>query len=71
MNSERFSSNKSMIMYFLEGSKRYFAGSVVFACLSSLFDLINPRIIGFTVDSVLGTEPVAFTGIILRLINII
>ncbi|MBR2121802.1 MAG: ABC transporter ATP-binding protein [Lachnospiraceae bacterium] len=69
MNSERFSSNKSMIMYFLEGSKRYFAGSVVFACLSSLFDLINPRIIGFTVDSVLGTEPVAFTGIILRLIN--
>lgn len=43
-----------MIGYFLKGSKRYFAVSIISAMLVSLADLINPKIIQFTVDSVIG-----------------
>ncbi|MDO4619856.1 MAG: ABC transporter ATP-binding protein [Lachnospiraceae bacterium] len=45
-----------MILFFLKGSKLYFLGTVFFAAAVSLLDLLNPRIISFTVDSVLGSE---------------
>lgn len=51
-----FPTKLSMILYFLHGSKRYFFASVLFSTLASLFDLINPRIIGYTVDSLLLKE---------------
>ncbi len=59
-----FKTNKNLILYFLKGSKRYFALSVLFAVLSSLFDLINPKIISFTVDYVLtaGQEKLPVYG---------
>lgn len=44
-------------MYFLRGSKRYFAAAMVSSCVLAALELINPRVIGITVDSVIGEEP--------------
>ncbi len=41
---------------FLRGSKRYFAFSVIFAVLVTFLEMINPQIIRYTVDAVLGRE---------------
>ena len=65
----RFGTNTRMVLFFLEGSKRFFAGGIIFACLSTMFDLINPRIIGTTVDCILGQEPVPENGIFRQLID--
>lgn len=51
---KKFPTQLSLVLYFLEGSKKYFVLSIIFAVLSSLFDLINPKIIGFTVDAIIG-----------------
>ncbi|MBR2728072.1 MAG: ABC transporter ATP-binding protein [Solobacterium sp.] len=52
-----FESRTSLILYFLEGSKKYFAMGILMTSLVSLVDFINPKIISYTVDTVLGTEP--------------
>ena len=57
MESKKFSSNTSLVFYFLRGSKRYFIVAILFALIVSFLDLINPKIISFTVDSVLGDLP--------------
>ena len=47
-----------LVRLFLRGSKRWFALAILFTPLVSLLELLNPQIIRFTVDSVLGgTEP--------------
>ena len=51
---QRFHSKTDLVLYFLRGCKRFFGLGAVCACLLSVFDLINPRIIGYTVDSVIG-----------------
>ncbi|MCH3962349.1 MAG: ABC transporter ATP-binding protein/permease [Solobacterium sp.] len=61
---DRFQTRTQMIMYFLRGSKRYFAVSIFFACMVSVFDLINPKIISFTVDSLLDSQTVQLPSIL-------
>ena len=51
-----------MVWHFLQGSKRWFVLSIVFACLTSVLDLLNPKIISYTVDSVIDSKPPALTG---------
>ena len=51
---KRIETKTQLVLYFLEGSKRFFLAGAVFACLVVFFDLINPRIIGYTVDEVIG-----------------
>ena len=48
----------SMILYFLKGSGRYFFAAVFSAALMALLDLINPRIVGYAVDSIIGDSSV-------------
>ena len=48
----------SMILYFLKGSGRFFFAAVFSAALMALLDLINPRIVGYTVDSIIGDSSV-------------
>ncbi len=43
-----------LVRVFLRGSKRWFALAAIFTSLVSLLELLNPQIIRFTVDSVLG-----------------
>lgn len=50
----RFPTNISLIVFFLRGSRLYFAAGAVCACLVALFDLIIPRLIQYTVDAVIG-----------------
>lgn len=49
-----YPNNLAMILYFLRGSGRYFFAAVFSAALMALLDLIIPRIVGYTVDSVIG-----------------
>ncbi|MCQ2523563.1 MAG: ABC transporter ATP-binding protein/permease [Lachnospiraceae bacterium] len=44
----------STISFFLKGSKRYFALAIVFVFFQVIFDLINPKIMGYTVDYIVG-----------------
>lgn len=65
---QRFRSNAAMLFYFLRGSKKYYFLTFLFVILTSILDLFNPRIIGFTVDSVIGSKepelPVLFSGLL-------
>ncbi|MCR5228594.1 MAG: ABC transporter ATP-binding protein/permease [Solobacterium sp.] len=56
MKKEQFDSRSGMIVYFLRGSKRYFGFALFFACMTSLLELLNPKIIGYTVDSVIDQQ---------------
>ena len=51
-----FPTRTSMLFYFLKGSKRYFVLCVLFSMCVSFLDLVNPKLIGYTVDSVIGNE---------------
>ena len=62
--NERFSTKKQLVWFFLQGCRRYFCASVLFAGLVSLLDLINPRIIGYTVDAVLSDGTYELPGFI-------
>jgi ATP-binding cassette subfamily B protein len=53
---ERFKTKTDMVLYFLKGSFRYFALAILFSCLVSLLDLINPKIISYTVDALLDQQ---------------
>lgn len=53
---KQFQTKTQLILYFLQGSKRFFLSGAVFACLVAFFDLINPRIIGYTVDEVIAQD---------------
>ncbi len=54
---------------FMKGSKRLFACGIVFSALATLFDLLNPKIIAFTVDSVLGDTPMRVPAVVARLVE--
>ncbi len=53
---EKFDSRLKLVLFFLKGCKRYFVAFLFFTCLMSLFDLIPPQIISFTVDQVLDSN---------------
>ncbi len=59
---EQFPDNRAMLFYFLRGSKAFFACSILFAALSSVFDLLGPKVVGFTVDSIIGSKEVSLPG---------
>ena len=63
-----FQSRWGLLRHFLKGSKRLFAAGIAFSALTTLFNLVNPKIIAFTVDSVLGDKPVRAPGFVLRLL---
>ena len=46
----RFKTKSDLVLYFLEGSKRFFVFSIAFSLLVTFFDLISPKIIQYTVD---------------------
>lgn len=58
MNKEKrqpkFNSPVSLIIYFLRGSIGIFLLSMVFASAVSFLDMVLPRMISFTIDSVIG-----------------
>ena len=58
MSSNKPLTRTRLALRFLKGSKRFFALGILLAGLNSVLELIIPKIISFTVDSVIGTvEP--------------
>ncbi len=53
---QRFDKRSKLLLFFLRGSKRYFILCMIFGGLVALLDLINPRIIAYTVDAVIGEK---------------
>ena len=52
--NKRFPTRTSMVLYFLKGAKGYFILSILFAFIVALLDMINPKIIQYTVDHFIG-----------------
>ena len=61
-------SDIALLMRFMRGSARYFVAAVVFALLVSATELVNPKLIGVTVDSIIGSEPA--TGLTAKLLEL-
>ncbi|MCR4883870.1 MAG: ABC transporter ATP-binding protein/permease [Clostridiales bacterium] len=69
MKDQTLSSRGSVLLRLVHGSKRFFIASVLFAWMTSLLDLINPKIISFTVDAVIGESHVSMPGFLNPLIS--
>ncbi len=67
--SKSFHSNASTIFFFLKGCIPYFLISILCGGLVSLFDMINPKIISFTVDSVIGTKVPELSPLVARIVE--
>ncbi len=55
-NNRTPSENGAMLARFLHGSLHHFALALVFVVFATLLEMITPKIITFTVDSVIGSE---------------
>lgn len=58
-----------MTLGFMRGSVGFFVTSIIAALLLALLDTLSPKIIGVTVDSVLGSEPAELPEWALSVIN--
>ena len=64
-----FLSRRALLLHFIRGCKRLFAAGIVFSALATLFDLVPPKIIAFTVDSVLGGKPMRLPAVVERFVE--
>ncbi|MBR0085600.1 MAG: ABC transporter ATP-binding protein, partial [Lachnospiraceae bacterium] len=68
---KRFNTKTQLVRYFLKGCIGFFILGIIFAALVALFDMINPKIISFAVDSVIGDKagelPFGLNSIVTRL----
>lgn len=64
-------SSGRLLLMFLDGSKRFFAVSMISSLVLSAIDLVNPQIIRFTVDTVIGKEKSALPGFANRIVDLI
>ena len=66
---KKYDSNFKLIWHFLKGALPFFILSISFAALVSFLDMVNPKIISFTVDAVIGEESPNLPGPVLALIE--
>lgn len=62
------SSKMKTLAFFLKGSKRFFALGILFVFVQVIFDMINPKVMGYTVDYIVG-DTAGIPKFILRAIN--
>ncbi len=53
-----------LLLLFLKGSKGFFAVSILTSLAVAALDMVNPQIIRYTVDSVIGSEPSALPAFV-------
>ena len=58
-----------LLWRFLKGSKRYFAISILAACITALADMIQPQIIRAAVDCAIGGEESNFPAFVMELVD--
>ena len=68
---QKFESSAFLIFYFLKGSAGIFLLSMAFASAVSFLDMILPKIISFTVDSVIADKVPDLPASVLAYLNII
>ena len=68
---QKFESSAFLIFYFLKGSAGIFLLSMAFASAVSFLDMILPKIISFTVDSVIADKAPDLPASVLAYLNII
>ncbi len=61
---QAFKGRADMLRHLLRGSKRFFAAGIALGWLMSLLSMITPRVITYTVDTVLGQEAADLPGIV-------
>lgn len=59
----------SLILEFLQGSKHYFAISIISAIIVTTLDMLNPQLIRHTVDGIIGNEELKLSEYVLQLIE--
>ena len=59
----------ALLWKFLEGSKRYFAFSVLAAAITALADMLNPQIIRAAVDCAIGGKEADFPAFVLKAVD--
>ncbi|MCQ2525688.1 MAG: ABC transporter ATP-binding protein/permease [Lachnospiraceae bacterium] len=56
------------LSFFLKGSKRFFALGIVFVFVQVIFDMVNPKVMGYTVDYIVG-DTEGMPGIVLQFVD--
>ena len=67
--NQTFTGRVSLLKHLLYGSKRFFGAGIALGWLMSLFSMISPRVITYTVDTVLGQEPPDLPGPVLAWVD--
>ena len=62
-------STYALLIDFTAGARRFFLLSVIASAASILLSFLTPQIIRFTVDSVIGSEPLKIPGFMLAALN--
>ena len=65
----RYPTRARLLAAFLRGSARYFALSAVMTFAVAMLDFVNPKIIGYTVDALIGQAPGASDSLTGRLLE--
>ena len=67
--AERYPTRWRMLAAFLKGSARWFVLSAVMTFAVAMIDFVNPKIIGYTVDALIGVTPEASGALTGRLLE--
>ena len=67
--AERYPTRWRMLVAFLKGSARWFVLSAVMTFAVAMIDFVNPKIIGYTVDALIGVTPEASGALTGRLLE--
>ncbi|MBQ6347753.1 MAG: ABC transporter ATP-binding protein [Clostridia bacterium] len=67
--AERYPTRWRMLVAFLKGSARWFVLSAVMTFAVAMIDFVNPKIIGYTVDALIGVAPGASGALTGRLLE--
>lgn len=60
---------RRLLSLFLQGSKRFFLISILTAVAMAALEMVNPQLIRYTVDTVLGDEPSALPAFVNSLVD--
>ena len=68
-NTPQKNTTLTLLWDFLKGSKRFFAVSILAACITALADMLQPQIVRAAVDCALGGEESDFPGFVLQFVD--
>ncbi|MCR5735044.1 MAG: ABC transporter ATP-binding protein/permease [Lachnospiraceae bacterium] len=64
----RYKTRLTLLLDFVKGSKKYFLAGLIFAALGTMFEMVLPKIIAYTVDSVINDTGSESANLLIRTI---